>query len=103
MWAVVEIGNKQYKIEEGESLEVERLKEAKKSFSVDKVLLFFDGKNLQIGRPYIKGIKVKAEVLGEKKDRKVIAFKFKRRKSYQRKKGHRQIKTRLKISSLTHK
>jgi len=103
MWAVVEIGNRQYKIEEGENLEVERLKGAEKSFSVDKVLLFFDGRNLQMGRPYIKGMKIKAEVLGEKKDRKAVAFKFKRRKSYQKKKGHRQIKTRLKISSLTPK
>ena len=100
MWAVVEIGKKQYKVEEGQTLEVERLKEAGKTILLDKVLLFYDGKDLKIGRPYIQGLSIKAEVLGEKKGKKVIAFKFKRRKSYQKKKGHRQIKTRLKVSAL---
>jgi large subunit ribosomal protein L21 len=100
MWAVVKIGAKQYKIEEGQNLEVERVKADSKEFEINKVLLFFDGKTLKIGRPYIENFSIKAEILGEKKAKKVIAFKFKRRKSYQKKKGHRQIKTTLKIAKI---
>ena len=104
MWAVVEIGKKQYIAKKGSVLEVERLKTAnKKQISFDKVLILADKKDVSLGTPYIKGAKVKAEILGEKKLDKVIIYKYKRRKKYRKTQGHRKIVTRLKISNITKK
>jgi large subunit ribosomal protein L21 len=100
MWAVVEIAKKQYKVSEGDILKVERLP-AQKSIVFDKVLIYCKGKKVEIGTPYLSGIKVKGEILGEAKDKKVIVYKYKRRKKYRKKAGHRQIHTRLKISKIS--
>jgi len=98
MWVVVEINKKQYLVEKGESFLVERLKkEEKKEVTFKNVLLYADGNEVKIGNPYLRDVEVKGEVLGEEKGEKIIIYKFKRRKKYRKKQGHRQIYTRLKI------
>ena len=99
MWAVVEIGRKQYKVKEGDILEVERIKE-KDSLTLDKVLLLCRDESVEVGTPYLKKVQVKADILGEEKGDKTIVYKYKRRKKYRKKSGHRQIFTRLKISKI---
>ena len=100
MWAVVEIGTKQYKVKKGDSLCVERLpKKGKVTF--DTVLLLGKDKKVDVGTPYVKNAKVEAEVIEEKKSKKIIVYKYKKRKKYRRTRGHRQIVTHLKISNIT--
>ena len=101
MYAVIQTGGKQYRVAEGETLRVEKLPASpgdKLSFS--PLLFADDGGNVQIGRPNISGIKVEAEVLEEGRGKKIVIFKYKRRKSYRRKTGHRQPFTALKIVSI---
>ncbi len=101
MYAIVEVGSKQYKISVGDQIDVERLDEEEgKKFTLDKVLLFSDGKDLLVGRPYLREVKVKVEVLRHFKGRKIISYKYRRRKSSHWKKGHRQLLTRLKIEEI---
>lgn len=97
MWAIVEIGAKQYKVRKGDVLEVERIKKKSSPLILDKVLLLASDGKILIGQPYLDKVKVKAEILEEVKGEKIIIYKFKRRKKYRRKRGHRQIYTRLKI------
>jgi large subunit ribosomal protein L21 len=101
MWAVVEINKKQYLVEKGKVYLVERLKEEKKEIIFENVLLYVDNNKVKIGNPYLKDVKVKAEILGEEKGEKIIVYKFKRRKKYRKKQGHRQIYTRLKITEIS--
>ena len=99
MWAVVEIGKKQYLVKKNEVIKVQRLKEAK-DYTFDKVLLLADKGKVSIGTPYVENAKVKASFGGERKARKVVVYKAKRRKKYRKKQGHRQIYTILKISDI---
>ena len=96
MWAVVKIAGKQYKIQEGDIVEVGRIK-AESPVSFRDVLLLSNGDSIKIGTPFIEGAEAQAEIVNETKEKKVTVFKYKRRKSYRRKQGHRQIKTRIKI------
>ncbi len=101
MYAVIQTGGKQYRVAEGETLRVEKLPSSpgdKLSFS--PLLFADDGGNVQVGKPEVAGIKVEAEVLGDGKGEKIVIFKYKRRKSYRRKTGHRQPYTALKIVSI---
>jgi len=98
MLAVVEIGKKQYLVEKGNTLKVQKLKEDKGKISFDKVLLLADDKKVKIGTPYVEKAKVEAEIEGVKKDKKVIVYKYNRRKKYRKKQGHRQAYTILKIT-----
>lgn len=100
MWAIVEIGKKQYKVKEGDILQVERLKSAQ-PLIFDRILMLSDENNVKIGIPFVEGAKVKAEIVEEKKGDKVLSYKFKRRKKYRKKIGHRQLYTFLKISQIT--
>jgi len=100
MLAVVEIGKKQYLVEKGDSLEVERLKSKEGKVVFDKVLLLADDKKTQVGTPYLEKAKVEANIEKEKKDKKIIVYKSKRRKKYRRKQGHRQIHTLIKITRI---
>lgn len=102
VYAVIETGGKQYRVEEGEYLQVEKL-DAKRSIIFDKVLLCVDGDKIEIGKPYIKGLKVSAKIKDEGKDKKVIIFKFKRKTGYKRKIGHRQPYTGLLIDKISSK
>ncbi|MBD3263682.1 MAG: 50S ribosomal protein L21 [Candidatus Omnitrophica bacterium] len=101
MLAVVEIGKKQYLVEKGLTLEVEKLQGEKESkISFDKVLLLASDKKVKIGTPYLEKARVEARIEGEKKGKKVTVYKVKRRKKYRRKKGHRQNYTVLKINRI---
>ena len=99
MFAIIKTGGKQYKIKENDTILVEKIKNKKgdKIDIKDVLLLSIDEKNIKIGTPILKGISVKAEILEQKKNKKVTVFKKKRRKNYRKKNGHRQELTVLKI------
>jgi large subunit ribosomal protein L21 len=101
MYAVIETGGKQMKVQEGETIRVEKLEAPENGkYVFENVLLIADGENVTVGTPYIKSAKVEATSLGEGKEKKVIAFKFKRRKNRKKTKGHRQIFSKLKIDKI---
>lgn len=109
MYAIIEAGGKQYKVEKGDVIDIERQsqgqsqdKEAQGAgeLVLDRVLLIAGANNIQIGRPYVKGAKVKAQVINNLKGPKVISYKYRRRKSSHWKKGHRQLLTRIKIKEI---
>ena len=101
MYAVVETGGKQYKIAEGDVLQVERL-EGEKGDEVylDKVLALGEEDSVKVGEPYLEGIKVKAKIVEQGKKGKIIVYKYKAKKNYRRKKGHRQPFTRLVVKGI---
>jgi len=101
MWAVVEILKKQYIVRPNDKIETERLEQKEGEIVFDKVLLLVDGDNIKVGTPYVAGAQVKATITGEEKDDKVIIGKFKRRKKYRRRQGHRQIHSILNISTIS--
>lgn len=103
-YAVIQTGGKQYRVSEGDEIEVEKLDvEAGQAAEFPDVLLVADGSSVAIGSPLVAGAKVTAEVVEQFKDDKVIAFKFKRRKGYHRTVGHRRQLTKLKIKSISTK
>ncbi len=98
MYAVVATGGKQYKVQQGDVLRVEKLAgDVGAEVAFDKVLMFSDGENVQIGQPMVEGAVVKGHIIEQGKSKKVIVFKYKRRKRYRRKQGHRQPYTAVKI------
>lgn len=99
MYAIIETGGKQYRVQEGDELNVELL-ESEGAVTFDKVLFFSNGELVRIGTPSIPNGLVHAEILGEEKGPKVIAFKYKRRKNYRRTVGHRQKYSRVKITKI---
>ena len=101
-YAIINTGGGQYRVAEGDTVDVDLLDVAVgKTTTFGAVLLYADGKNLTHGNPLISGAKVTAEVLEQRKDKKVIAFKYKRRKGYHRTVGHRRKLTRVKIKSIS--
>ena len=102
MYAIIEIGGKQYNVKEKDIIEVERQKAKEdKDITVDKVLLVSKGKReIEIGKPFLKDVKVTAQVLKHIKAKKVISYKYRRRKSSHWKKGHRQQLSRLMIKQI---
>jgi large subunit ribosomal protein L21 len=102
MYAVIKTGGKQYRVQPGDTVEVELLEgEQGKTIDFAEVLLLADGDNITIGTPQVAGAKVTAEVIDpEKKGEKVVAFKFRRRKGYHRKIGIRPRHTVLKIKDI---
>ena len=102
MYAVVAAGGKQYRVEEGDSLRVERLDaEEGTEIELDRVLLVGDGERTIVGKPFVENGKVAATVKGHGRHKKVMVVKFKRRKNYLRRRGHRQRFTELEIGSIT--
>ncbi|MCM8530777.1 MAG: 50S ribosomal protein L21 [Lentisphaeraceae bacterium] len=100
MYAVIETGGKQYKVQEGDVIQVERLiGETGSTSTFDKVLAV-GGDDPKFGTPFIDGANVAYELVGESKAKKIIVFKMKRRKSYRRKQGHRQIYSTVKITGI---
>lgn len=98
MFAIIKTGGKQYRVSVGDILEVERLSvKAGSPFDFEEILLIDDGAKTWLGNPYLPKARVRAELIEEFKDEKVIVFKKKRRKQYKKKKGHRQIQSRVKI------
>ena len=103
MYAVIETGGKQYRVQEGDILDVERLSdvtEDTEDVTFDRVLLVGDGDDVTVGQPIIDGASVSAKFLGEVRGPKLIIFKMKRRKQYRRKNGHRQDLHRVRIQSI---
>jgi large subunit ribosomal protein L21 len=100
-YAIIKTGGRQFRVAEGDTLDVDLLDvDAGKTATFGDVLMFADGKNVTQGNPVIAGAKVTAEVLEQRKDKKVVAFKYKRRKGYHRTVGHRRKLTRIKIKSI---
>ena len=101
MYAIVASGGKQYKVHEGEILRVEKIPgEAGDFVSFDKVLMFSDGKTVNIGRPLLDNVMVKGHIVQQEKAKKIIVFKYKRRKRYRKKQGHRQQLTAVMIDNI---
>ena len=101
MYAIVNTGGKQYKIHPGDVLRIEKIPgEIGSSVSFDKVLMFSDGENVSIGRPVLDNVAVKGHIIEQGKAKKIIVFKYKRRKRYRRKLGHRQQYTAVKIDRI---
>ncbi|MFH1622701.1 MAG: 50S ribosomal protein L21 [Candidatus Omnitrophota bacterium] len=102
MYAIIQTGGKQYKVKEGDIIEIEKIPhpKTKKEVSFSDVLLGVEDKEVSIGQPVIKGAKVKAEILGDKRAKKIVTYKYKRRKSYHRTIGHRQDLTRVLIKEI---
>ena len=101
MYAVVSSGGKQYKVHEGEILRVEKIAEdVGASVSFDRILMFSDGENVNIGQPVLENVSVKGHIVEQDKAKKIIVFKYKKRKRYRRKQGHRQQYTAIKIDSI---
>lgn len=101
MYAVIRTGGKQYRVSPGDTIDVEKLPyEVGESLEFDEILLVANGPESEIGRPTVKGAKVKATVTRQARGRKVIIYKYRASKRYRRKKGHRQHYTRLRIDEI---
>ncbi len=102
MYAVIKTGGKQYKVEQGSTIRVEKLEgDAGKTLEIDQVLLVADGENFKIGTPVVAGARVTCQIVAQEKGEKLLIFKFRRRKAYRKKTGHRQPYTALKITNIS--
>lgn len=101
MYAIIETGGKQYKVQEGDSINVELLRaEVGDVVELDKVLMVSNGENIQVGAPYLPEVKVQAKIQSHGKGRKIIVYKYKSKKNYRRKQGHRQPFTKIAIEKI---
>ncbi|NLO25707.1 MAG: 50S ribosomal protein L21 [Clostridiales bacterium] len=101
MYALIETGGKQYRIQEGDILSVEKLSVNEgENISFDKVLLIGGEDGVKVGKPYVEGAAVEGEVLFHGKGKKIVVFKYKAKKNYRKKQGHRQPFTRVKITKI---
>ncbi|RLB43765.1 MAG: 50S ribosomal protein L21 [Deltaproteobacteria bacterium] len=101
MYAVIQTGGKQYRVEPGDQIHIEKIPgQSGQEVTFDKVLLASDGNEVKVGRPYVEGTKVVGRIIRQDKGRKIIVFKYKRRKNYKRKKGHRQHISLVKIERI---
>jgi large subunit ribosomal protein L21 len=101
MFAIIESGSKQYKIQEGDSIRVEKIEgEPASTITLDKVLLVADGEKISVGRPYLEGATVTTKKVRDGKNEKLVIYKYKRRKDFEKKKGHRQKNSVLKIEKI---
>jgi len=101
MYAVVNTGGKQYKVQKGETLRIEKIPgEVGSSVTFDKVLMVADGENIRVGQPVLENVAVQAQIVEQDKAKKILIFKYKRRKRYRRKNGHRQPFTAIRIDGI---
>ena len=101
MYAIVETGGKQYRVEEGDTIRVELLEgEANAEIQLNNVLLLVADEKISIGKPYLEGVSISTLKIGDAKDPKKIVYKFKRRKDFHKKKGHRQKVSLLKVQKI---
>lgn len=101
MYAVIKSGNRQYRVEEGAELSLEKLPNAEgDTITFDQVLLFRDDSGVRVGTPLVEGVSVEGTVLEQARARKILVFKFKRRKNYKRLRGHRQQITKVRIDKI---
>ena len=100
MYAIIETGGKQIKVEEGQAIYVEKLDaEAGETVTFDKVL-FVGGENVKVGAPFVEGATVTAKVEKQGRQKKITVFKYKAKKNYHRKQGHRQPYTKVVIEKI---
>jgi large subunit ribosomal protein L21 len=100
MYAVIQTGGKQYRVSEGDTIRVEKLDgDVGSNVEFDHVLML-GGDKVAVGKPYVDGAKVTAQITGQDRGKKLIVFKMKRRKQHRRKYGHRQYYTELKITGV---
>jgi len=101
MYAIMNSGGKQYKVRCGDVLRVEKIPgDVGSPVSFDKVLMFSDGDDVKIGQPVLDNVTVNAHIVEQGKAKKIIVFKYKKRKRYRRKLGHRQQYTAIKIDNI---
>ena len=101
MYAIIEACGKQYKVTEGDVVFFEKLDaEEGKKVTFDKVILVSDDKKVQVGNPYVKGMKVEGKVVSHGKGKKILVFKYKAKKNYRRTQGHRQPYTKVEITNI---
>ncbi len=102
MYAIIKTGGKQYRVQEGDTLFIEKLDvEAGASVDFDQVLAVSNESGLSVGTPVVEGAKVSAKVLKNGKAKKIIVFKYKPKKDYRKKQGHRQPYTQVQIEKIT--
>jgi large subunit ribosomal protein L21 len=101
MYAVVNTGGKQYKVQQGEIFRVEKIPgDVGSPVTFDRVLMFSDGEIVSIGQPVLENVAVEGHIVEQGKAKKILVFKYKRRKRYRRKQGHRQEFTAIQIDSI---
>lgn len=101
MYAVIATGGKQYRVEKDATLRMEKIPgEVGDEVSFDRVLMFSDGEQVAIGQPVLENVTVTGRIIDQNKSRKIIVFKYKRRKRFRRKQGHRQPYTAVRIESI---
>lgn len=102
MYAIIELGGRQWKVEPGVHLDVNRVRTAPgKQHLVEQVLLAHDGTRAHVGTPYVKGAKVVCEVVEERRGPKTVSFHFRRRENWRKKVGHRQPLSRMVVKDIT--
>ncbi|MCI0502212.1 MAG: 50S ribosomal protein L21 [Fusobacteria bacterium] len=102
MYAIIENGGKQYKVAEGDTIQIEKLSVEEGSVVTDsKVLLVSDDNGLKVGQPYVDGATVSLKVVAHGKGDKVLVYKFKAKKNYRRKQGHRQPYTEVTVEGIS--
>ena len=99
-YAIIKNGGHQYKVTEGQVLEVEKLESDGKVYVFEEVLLVVDGDNVQVGAPTVEGMKVYADIVAEVKGDKIEVFKYKSKSRYRKHTGHRQKYTQVKINGI---
>ena len=101
MYAVIETGGKQYKVSKGDVIYIEKLDvEAGAKVSFDKVLLIGEGSDVKVGAPAVEGVSVSGKVIKNDKAKKVVVYKYKPKKGYHKKQGHRQPYTKVEITKI---
>ena len=101
MYAIIEECGKQYKVTKGDIVFFEKFDiEEGKKVVFDKVILVSDDEKVEVGNPYVKGVKVEGKVISHGKGKKIIVFKYKAKKNYRRKQGHRQPYTKIEITDI---
>ena len=101
MYAIIESCGRQYKVSEGDVVFFEKLDvEEGKKITFDKVVLVSDDKKVEVGTPYVKGVKVEGNVIAHGKHKKIIVYKYKAKKNYRRTQGHRQPYTKIEITKI---
>ena len=101
MYAVIKTGGKQYRVQQGDVIFVEKLdSQADDAVTFDEVLLVGDDNETQVGTPFVKGAKVEGKVLAQVKSRKIVVYKYKAKKNERKKQGHRQPYTKVEITAV---